>query len=91
MIVLMARYQVKDFDRFLTVFKGFEATRRDGGSTGHRLLRSQLGDPERVIAIIEFGSRKEAEAFAASRARETALVEAGVLERMDEILEDVTP
>ncbi len=91
MIVLMARYRVEDLDRFLTVFKGFEATRRDHGATGHRLLGSPLEDPKRVVALIEFGSRKEAEAFAVSAAREAALDQAGVLERVDEILEDVAP
>ena len=90
MIVLMARYRVGELDRFLAVFEGFEATRRDSGATGHRLLGS-LEDPKRLVALIEFGSREAAEAFAAGAERATALDEAGVLERADEILEDVAP
>lgn len=88
MIVLMGRYRVGDLDRFLTVFEGFEATRRESGSTGHRLLAS-LEDPTRIVALIDFGSREAAEAFATGAKRVAALDEAGVVERTDEILDEV--
>ncbi len=90
MIVLMARYRIGDMARFLSVFKGFEPSRRESGSTARRVL-GDPGDPSRVIAEIEFASREEAEAFATSAARASALEEAGVLERTDEILEEITP
>ena len=88
MTVLMARYRVRDLDRFRTVFEGFEARPREGGSTGHRLLGSPE-DPTSVVALIDFPSRQEAEGFAASAERLAALEEAGVVAREDEILEDV--
>lgn len=90
MIVLMARYRVGDVGRFLDVFREFEQTRRDSGATGRRVLGS-LDDPTRVVAEIEFASREEAEAFAGGAARAAALDEAGVLERADEILEEMAP
>ncbi len=88
MIVLVARYRVRDLDRFLTVFEGFEAGRRAGGSTGHRLLGSPA-EPTSVVALIDFASRQEAEAFAAGAERLAALEEAGVVAREDEFLEDI--
>lgn len=88
MIVLIAHYRVRDVDRFHTIFAGFEATRRERGATGHRLLGS-LEDPKRIVALIDFASRDAAEHFAAGPERAAALEEAGVLERSDEILEEI--
>ncbi len=88
MSLLMARYRVRELDRFRAVFDGFEATRGAHGSTGHRLLASPE-DPLRVVALIDFPSRPAAEGFAASAERLAALEEAGVVEREDEILEDL--
>jgi heme-degrading monooxygenase HmoA len=86
MNVLLARYEVTDPDRFLAVFDGFEAARREHGSTGHRVL-SDTAEPGRVVVTIDFASREEAEGFAASREREAALREASAVSRQDEILE----
>lgn len=88
MSVLLATYGVSDLERFRTVFDALDPTRREHGSTGHRLLRS-ADDPTRVVVLIDFGSRQEADAFAGSAARAEALQEAGVVSRVDEILEDV--
>lgn len=88
MSVLMARYAVRELDRFRAVFDGFEATRGEHGSTGHRLLASP-DDPTRVVVLIDFPSRQAAEGFAASAQRLAALDEAGVVERDDEILEEI--
>jgi hypothetical protein len=88
MSVLMARYRVRELDRFRAVFDGFEATRAERGSTGHRLLVSPE-EPTRVVVLIDFPSRAAAEGFASSAERLTALEEAGVVERDDEILEEV--
>jgi hypothetical protein len=88
--VLLAHYDVVDLDRFLSVFDGFERARREHGSTDHWVL-SDPDAPERVIALIRFGSRAEAEGFAADPERERALEEAGVVRREDEILEVVRP
>lgn len=88
MIALMGRYRVRERDRFRAVFEGFEAARREHGSSGHRLLGS-LEDPASMVVLIDFGSREDAERFAASAERLAALEEAGVVERVDEILEDV--
>jgi len=86
--VLLARYRVADLDRFLGVFEHFDDLRRDSGSTGHRLLGAS-DDPTRVVALITFGSRAAAESFAGGAARHAALIEAGVRERIDEILEEI--
>ena len=88
MSVLMARYRVRELARFRAVFDGFEATRSERGSTGHRLLGS-TEDPTSVVALIDFSSRQEAEAFAASAERLAALEEAGVVAREDELLQDI--
>jgi heme-degrading monooxygenase HmoA len=86
MIVLLARYEVTDPERFLIVFDGFEEARREHGSTGHWVLRSTQ-EPARVVVLIRFGSREQAERFAASQEREAALRAATVTRREDEILE----
>lgn len=88
MTVLLAHYDVVDLDRFLTVFDGFERARREHGSTDHLLL-SDPDAPKHLIALIRFGSRAEAEGFAADPERERALEEAGVVLRQDQILEVV--
>lgn len=88
MVMLMGRYRVRELDRFHAVFDGFEATRRQRGSTGHRLLGS-LEEPTRVVALIDFPSREAAEGFASSAERIAALEEGGVVEREDEIFEDM--
>jgi hypothetical protein len=88
MSVLLARYDVADADRFLAVFDGFERARRAHGSTGHWVFRSSER-PGCVIVMISFGSRDQAEGFAASPERDAALEEAGVTGRRDEILEVV--
>jgi len=89
MSVLLARYEVADLDAFLRVFDAFEATRREHGATGHRVLRSS--DSElRVTVLIDFDSPEHARTFADSAARAAALDEAGVLERHDDLLEVVT-
>jgi hypothetical protein len=89
MTVLLARYEVADLGAFMRVFDGFEATRREYGSTGHRVLRSQ-DDDGHVTVLIDFDTPERARGFAASEARQASLREAGVRERTDELLEDVT-
>jgi hypothetical protein len=88
MTVLLARYDVTDLARFLAAFDALEPARRARGSTGHWLLRPSEERGE-VIALIRFGSREEAEGFAASPEREAALRDARVTARQDEILEVV--
>ena len=61
MTVLLARYDVTDPERFMAVFDGLEATRREHGSTGHWVLRSPE-EPGTVVVLIGFGSREQAEA-----------------------------
>jgi quinol monooxygenase YgiN len=89
MSVLLARYEIADLDAFLRVFDAFEPTRKEYGSTGHRVLRSP--DSERLVTvIIDFDSPEHARAFASGEERAAALEEAGVRHRHDEFLDVVT-
>ena len=45
-VMLLARYEVTDLDRFLEAFDGFEAQRRRAGATAAGLVRS-LDHPRR--------------------------------------------
>lgn len=85
MSVLLARYQVRDPGRFRTVYDAFAPTRTAQGARAHRLLASEA-DPARFVAVIEFDDAAAAELYAHSAARATALDEAGVLERDDEVM-----
>jgi len=89
-VMLLAHYEVSDPDRFLAAFDGYEASRRQAGAIARGLMRS-LDDPATLVAIIEFGSRDEAEAFAASPDRAATLREAGVTRTTDELHETVRP
>ena len=88
MATLIAEYKVRDFDAFKAVFDEFQATRAELGATGHRLLRS-AEDASLVNVLIEFPSAAAARRFADDPRRAEALGRAGVLERCDEVVEDV--
>ncbi len=85
MSVLLARYRVRDPGRFRLVYDSFDETRRSHGARAHRLLASEA-DPTRLVAVIEFDDAAAAELYAHSAVRATALDEAGVLEREDEVM-----
>ena len=89
-VMLLARYEVTDPDRFLEAFDGFEAARTRAGATTAGLVRS-LEDPQTLVALIEFPSREVAEAFAGSPERTQTLEDAGVIRRTDEFVEVVRP
>lgn len=88
MAVFVAEYKVKDFGNFKTVFDEFRAVRAEHGATGHRLLQAD-NDPDIVNVLIEFPSAATARAFADDPRRADALDRAGVIERADEVLEEV--
>lgn len=89
-VVLLAQYEVSDPERLIAAFDGYEAQRRRAGAVTRGLVRS-LDDPGVLVAVIEFGSREEAEAFAASPDRAATLREAGVTRITDRLLEIVRP
>lgn len=89
-VVLLAHYEVSDAERFIAAFDGYEAERRRAGALARGLVRS-LDDPSAFVAVIEFGSRGEAAAFAASPDRAATLREAGVMRIADQLLETVRP
>ena len=89
-VVLLAHYQVSDPERLIAAFDGFEAQRRESGALARSLVRS-LTDPGEIVAVIVFGSREEAVAFAARPDRATALREAGVTRTIDEFMETLRP
>jgi hypothetical protein len=89
-VMLLARYELTEPDRFLEAFDGFEGARQRAGAITHGLARS-MDDPRTVVAMIEFASRGAAEAFAADPERLATLDAAGVRERTDELLEVIRP
>lgn len=89
-VVLLARYEVSDPERLIAAFDGFEARRRSAGALTRGLVRS-LAAPDEMVAVIVFGSREEAEAFAGDDARAAALRDAGVTRTTDEFLETIRP
>lgn len=88
MAVLVAEYKVKDLDGFMSVFGEFQPTRAEHGAVRHSVLRA-ADDPTIVNVLIEFASVEQARAFADDPRRADALVRAGVIERADEVMEDV--
>ena len=89
-VVLLAHYEARDPERLIAAFDGYEAERRRAGAVTGGLVRS-LADPGTLVAVIEFASRAEAEAFAGSPGRAETLREAGVTRVADELLETVRP
>jgi hypothetical protein len=87
-VVLLAHYEAQDPERLIAAFDGYEAERRRAGAVTRGLARS-LADPGTLVAVIEFASRAEAEAFAVSPERAATLREAGVTGVTDELLETV--
>ncbi len=89
-VMLLAQYEVSDAERFVAAFDGYEATRRGAGAIGSGLMRA-ADDPATMVAMITFGSRAEAQAFASSPDRAATLAGAGVTRTTDRLLETVRP
>ena len=89
-VMLLARYELTDLNRFLEAFDGFDGARKRAGATTVGLLRSSE-DPRTLVALIEFASREGAETFATSPERIRTLEDAGVSTRTDELFEVVRP
>lgn len=88
MAVLVAEYKVKDLEDFMSVFEEFQSTRAEHGALRHSVLRA-ADDPTIVNVLIAFPSVAEARAFADDPRRADALARAGVIERADEVMEEV--
>ena len=88
MSVLMARYRVRDFNRFKTAFDEFEPVRAEYGVTSHQMFRDP-DDPRKVVVVIALPSADAARRFSSEPRRAEALVRAGVLASADAILEQI--
>ena len=88
--MLLASYEVADRGRFLTEFDAFEPGRARAGGVTRGLLETAGAGP-RFVALIEFTSRADAEAFARGAARREALERASVIDHTDEFLDVVRP
>jgi hypothetical protein len=88
MAVLLAEYRVEDLGAFKVVFDEFAPIREEHGAISHRLLASTT-DPRVVDVLIEFPTAEAAAAFAADPRRGDALWRAGVVERVDRVLEEI--
>ncbi|MGE3139365.1 MAG: hypothetical protein AB7I08_15240 [Thermoleophilia bacterium] len=89
-VVLLAHYVVRDQVEFLEAFDAFGEQRTAAGVTDCALVVSDA-DPRRLVAVLKFGSRASAEAFASSPQRLAALERGGVMSRNDEIHEILRP
>lgn len=89
-VMLHAQYEVADAGRFLEAFDGYEDARRRAGAVSRGLL-SPADEPSVMVALIGFGTREEAEAFASDPDRAATLKAAGVTRITDRILEVVRP
>ena len=88
--MLLAYYEVADRARFLEEFDAFEPGRARAGGITRGLLES-AGEGPAFVALIEFPSRPDAEAFVRGAERREALERASVIDRTDELLEVVRP
>ena len=89
-VMLLAQYEVADAGRFLEAFDGYEEARHRAGAVLRGLMRP-ADEPSVMVAVIGFGTREEAEAFAADPDRAATLKAAGVTRTTDRILEVVRP
>lgn len=89
-VMLLAQYEVADADRFLEAFDGYEDARRRAGAVVRGLL-GPADEPSVMVALIGFGTREQAEAFASDPDRAATLKAAGVTRTTDRILEVVRP
>ncbi len=77
-MIIMVQHRVKDFDAWKPVFDEDAKNRKSHGATGHIILRV-LDDPNDVVVLNRFGSRQQAEAFAADPLLKEAMDRAGVV------------
>ncbi|WP_323095316.1 hypothetical protein [Intrasporangium sp. YIM S08009] len=71
---LLVRHTVDSYDDWKHAFDGHEATRRQHGATGHRVLH----DGNQVTVLIDFPDRGSAEEFASDSALPEAMRKGGV-------------
>lgn len=77
MVKVIVQHHVIDYDRWLPVYAGHEAVRRQHGGTGHSITRD-TGDPNSLVVINEFETLEGARAFAADPSLPDAMQRGGV-------------
>jgi len=77
---LLIRHKVEDYARWKAAYDEHEAARKAGGSQGERLFRS-AGDPNEVVALLEWDELGKARRFAESDDLRQVMRRAGVAER----------
>ena len=90
MAYLLIDHPVEDFDEWRSHFDDHAPTRADAGSQGGHLFHKE-GDPNEVVALLEWDSLENAHEFAASDDLREVMTEAGVVGEPDvDFLEKVT-
>lgn len=89
MIYLLVRHKVEDYAKWKPVFDEHAAARKEGGSTGARVLRN-VDDPSEQLIITEWPDLEHAQAFAASPDLREAMQRAGVIGRPDVVFLEET-
>ncbi|MBK5289833.1 MAG: cyclase [Acidimicrobiia bacterium] len=74
---LIVRHPVTDFDAWLAVYREVDALRTQHGCTAERVLQLPT-DPNDVVAIHEFPTVAQAEAFASDPSLKAAMERSGV-------------
>ena len=65
MVVVILRFKVQDYARWLKVFVARDPLRRQAGCLGRRVLQSAR-DPNQIAVILEWDTRANYDAFAAT-------------------------
>ncbi|WP_433633415.1 hypothetical protein [Halomicrococcus sp. NG-SE-24] len=91
---LLIDHTVEDYEEWKPYFDDHASTRAESGSKGGQLFHKE-GDPNEVVALLEWESLKDAHDFAASADLRETMDEAGVvgepelhfLEKLEEVPE----
>lgn len=77
MIYLLVHHKVEDYTKWKAVYDEHQASRKDAGSLGARLLRN-VNDPNEEVIITTWPDLEHAQAFASSPDLRDAMQRAGV-------------
>jgi quinol monooxygenase YgiN len=82
MAIVLVRHKVTDYARWKIGYTEHGASRKKGGCTGARVLRS-VNDPNEVVVMTEWPDMAKARAFAEDPGLKDAMAKAGVADRPD--------
>lgn len=77
-VKMYIRHKVADFDRWKLVFEEVEPLRKQSGSTGSHVFRSN-SDPNEVLVISNWDTKEQGIKYGESPELKSAMVRAGVV------------